>query len=232
MAARRPPDPYPDALLGAVADDLAAPGARYGRRESLSLAFVAALQCLTPLQRAVFVLLDVLGFTAADAANILGSTPGSITGTLTRARAAFSDYLPWGEKDCPPPPGSARERAMVTRFAGSFERGDVAGIVDLLTDNARLTLPPLLLECRGRAAAAQLLSVATFGGGTRRYRLVATRSNCQPAFGCYLKDGHAPIARAHALIVLTLSGDRICVVSTFLDTSFLPRFGLPAAVCD
>jgi RNA polymerase sigma-70 factor (TIGR02960 family) len=225
-------DPYPDALLGDIADVAPGPEARYEARESVSLAFVTALQHLTPGQRAVLVLRDALGFTASEAADILGGTLDSVNGSLKRARAAITEHLPSGERDRAPLPGSARERAVVARFADSFERGDVAGIVALLTDDAWLTMPPLPLEYQGRGTVGQFLSAISFRGGTRQFRLIATRANGQPAFGCYLRDAHAPIAHAHGLIVLTLAGDRICVVSRYLDSSVMPWFGLPRTMPD
>jgi RNA polymerase sigma-70 factor (TIGR02960 family) len=220
-------DPYPDALLGDIADTAPGPEARYEARESVSLAFVAALQHLTPGQRAALVLRDVLGFSAAEAAGILDSSLDSVNGSLKRARAAIAEQLPSVEQDRAPLPGSARERQVVARFADAFEHGDVASIVALLTDDAWLTMPPLPFEYQGRVAAAQFLSAISFRGGTRQFRLIATRANGQPAFGCYLRDAQAPIAHAHGLIVLTLAGDRISAISRFLDNSVLPQFGLP-----
>jgi RNA polymerase sigma-70 factor (TIGR02960 family) len=220
-------DPYPDALLGDIPDTAPGPEARYEARESVSLAFVGALQHLTPGQRAALVLRDVLGFSAAEAAGILGASLDSVNGALKRARAAIAEQLPPGQDDRAPLPGSPRERQIVARFADAFEHGDVGRIVALLTDDAWLTMPPLPFEYQGRAAAAQFLSAISFRGGSRQFRLVPTRANGQPAFGCYLRDAHAPIAHAHGLIVLTLVGDHISAITRFLDNSVLPQFGLP-----
>jgi RNA polymerase sigma-70 factor (TIGR02960 family) len=220
-------EPYPDHLLGELPDAAPGPEARYETRESVSLAFVAALQHLPPRQRAVLVLRDVLGFRAAEAAEILGWTLDAANNSLKRARAAIADRLPPGERDRAPLPGSARERAVVARFTDAFERGDVEGIVALLTEDAWLRMPPLPFGYQGRATAGEFLTAISFRHGKRQFRLVPTRANGQPAFGCYLRDPHAPISHAHGLIVLTLAGDQISVITRFLDNSVLPRFGLP-----
>src|SRR6185437_13931540 len=111
--------------------------------------------------------------------------------------------------------------------AGAFDRGDVPGIVALLADDARLRLRPLPVEYQGRAAARHFIAAVAFPGGTTRYRLVVTRANGQPAFGCYLRDPRAGIDRACGLVVLTVDGGRITAIDRFVDNSALPRFGLP-----
>jgi RNA polymerase sigma-70 factor (TIGR02960 family) len=211
---------------------LAAPGpeARYQARESISLAFVTALQHLPPRQRAVLVLRDVLGFRAAEAADILECSLDAVNGSLERARAAIAGWLPPGGRSRAPQPGSAREREVVGRFAAAFERADVDAIAALLTDDASLTMPPLPLAYCGRGAAVHFMADVTFRHGTRQFRLVATRANGQPAFGCYLRDPDERTARARGLIVLTLSGEHICAITGFLDNSVLREFGLPRAL--
>ena len=220
-------EPFPDSLLGDLADPAPGPEARVELRESVSLAFVAALQQLPPRQRVTLVLRDVLGFRAAETAEILDCSLDAVNNALRRARATVARQLPPGSREHAPLPGSPREQRLVERFTDAFERGDVDGIVALLTSDAWVTMPPLPYEYQGRAAAHFLLSSVSFRNGTRQYRLIATRANGQPAFGCYLRDPQAPIAHAHGLIVLTLSGDQICDVTRFLDNSVLPWFGLP-----
>ena len=170
---------------------------------------------------------DALGFRAAETAGILGCSLDAVNGSLKRARAALAGQLPAGGLSLAPLPGSATERDLLARFTDAFEDGDVGALVAMLTDDAWLTMPPLPFGYRGRDAAAHLLSVVSFRGGTRRFRLVAVRANGQPAFGCYVTDGQAPIAHANGLIMLTLAGDRIAGVTRFLDNSVLARFGLP-----
>jgi RNA polymerase sigma-70 factor (ECF subfamily) len=222
-------EPYPDVLLGELPDQAPGPEARYEAREAVSLAFLAAVQHLPPTQRAALILRDALGFRAAEAAEILECSVDTVNGLLRRARASLARHLPPGGRERPPPPGSARERDVVARFTDAYERGDVGAIVTLLTDDAALTMPPLPLEYHGRAAVGDFLAAIC---AIQRFKLIATRANGQPAFGCYLPDGTAPIARAHGLLVLTLTGDRIAAITRFLDNSVLPQFGLPRILPD
>jgi len=220
-------EPYPDHLLADLTSSAQGPEARYEARESISLAFIAALQRLPPGQRATFVLRDVMGFPAAETADILGCTAEMVDGSLSRARSTIAPLVHPGELGQAPPPGSAREREVLARFAAAWEGGDVAALVAMLTDDAWLRMPPLPFGYRGRDAAAYFLSAASVKDGIRRFRLVPTRANGQPAFGCYVLDPQASIARANGLVVLTLDGDRIAAVTRFLDNSVLPRFGMP-----
>ena len=225
-------EPYPDLLLAELPDVAPGPEARYEARESISLAFVAALQQLPPRQRAALVLRDALGFRAAEAADILGWSLDAVNGSLKRARGALAAQLPADGLSQAPLPGSPAERELLTRFTDAFEHGDIDVLVALLTDDARLTMPPWPVGFRGPAAAARLLAVLVFQGGTRRFRLAAVRANGgQPAFGCYVRPDTAGSAAAgDGMIMLTLDGDRIAGVTRFLDNSLLERFGLPAAL--
>jgi RNA polymerase sigma-70 factor (TIGR02960 family) len=220
-------EPYPDALLEDVPDRSEQPEARYEAREAIGLAFVAALQWLPPRQRAVLVLRDVLAFRAAEVAEMLGVTEASVNRALHRAREALERAVPPGQRDVAPLPGSRQERELVGRFTAAFEAGDVPGVVALLSDDALLTMPPQPLEYQGADAIGQFLSTVPAGGALERFRLVPTRANGQPAFGCYLRDQHAPVAHAYGLMVLTLSGNRIAAITGFADTSVFRSFGLP-----
>lgn len=225
-------EPYPDVLLGDLPDAAPGPEARYEARESVSLAFVTALQHLPPRQRAVLVLRDVLGFRAAEAAAMLGCTVDAANNLLKRARVTMASQLPPGGRDQAPLPGSVREQQVTARFADAFERGDVAAVVALLTDDALLTMPPLPFEYQGRDIVGKFLYAVSFRQGTRRSRLVPTRSNGQPAFGRYLRDPHAPVSHAHGMLVLTIAGDSVRVITGFTDNSVLARFGLPRTLPD
>jgi RNA polymerase sigma-70 factor (ECF subfamily) len=225
-------EPYPDALLGDLPDAAPGPEARYEARESVSLAFVTALQHLPPRQRAALVLRDVLGFRSAEAAGILGCTVGAANNLLKRARATIAGQLPPGGRDQAPLPGSAREQQVTARFADAFEGGDVPAIVALLSDDAILTMPPFPFEYQGLAVIGNFMDAVSFRYGTQRSRLVATRANGQPAFGRYLSDPHAPISHAQGMLVLTLAGDRIRAITGFTDNSVLARFGLPRTLPD
>jgi RNA polymerase sigma-70 factor (ECF subfamily) len=222
--------PYPDVLLDDLPDTTAGPEARYETREAVALAFVTALQRLPPRQRAVLVLRDVLGFRTAEVADMLQTSEGAVKGALQRARATLAT-LPVGEPDRSPLPHSPRERELVGRFTEAVESGDINSVVALLTDDARLTMPPQPLEYQGHAAIARFLDDRARIRG-RPLRLVPIRANGQPAFGCYLPSEGAGIARPYGLLVLTLEDDRISAITWFSDTGVLPQFGLPRALPD
>ncbi|MFK4599417.1 sigma-70 family RNA polymerase sigma factor [Streptomyces pristinaespiralis] len=222
-------EPYPDVLLDEVADHVPGPEARYEARESVSLAFLAALQQLPPRQRAVLVLRDVLGFRAAEVADILGTTGNAVTSALKRARGALAHELPGPDRESAPLPGSPRERRIVDDFVRAFEAGDVDAIVTLLTDDAWLTMPPLPLEYQGPEAIRRFLSTVALRDGIR-YVLLPTRANGQPAFGVYVRDPRTPILHAHGVLVLTLTGDRITALTRFHDNALLTNFGLPRSL--
>ena len=219
-------EPYPDLLLRDLPDDAPGPQARYEAREAISLAFITALQLLPPRQRAALILRDVLDFHVSEAAEILQASEQSVSSALKRARATLARQLP-PQGQPPPPPHSAVEQQLVARLTRAFEAADVDGIVALLTEDAWLTMPPVPLEYQGCELAARFFSLAFRPG--RRYRLVATRANGQPAFGVYVRDPHGAVLHANGLIVLTLRGDQISVITRF-DNSVIPRFGLPRSL--
>jgi RNA polymerase sigma-70 factor (TIGR02960 family) len=222
-------EPYPDALLEERADSAPGPEARYEATEAISLAFITALQLLPPRQRTVLILRDVLGFHASEAAQILDVTEESVTSALKRARAAVQDRLPSGTEP-PAPPGSASEQELVARLTRAYADGDLDGVVALLTDDIWLTMPPVPLEYQGRELTARFLEVVAFPAG-RAFRLVPTRANRQLAFGVYLRDPAAGVARARGLQVFTLAGSRISAITHF-QAHVLDRFGLPLTVPD
>ena len=224
-------EPYPDALLEGVIDRAREPHARYELREAVGLAFVAGLQGLPPRQRVVLVLRDVLGYRASEAAEMLGVSQASVTSALHRARTTLDAGLPGRHEDVPLP-GSSRERELVARFTAAFENGDIDGVVALLTDDALLTMPPAPLEYQGPAAIGGFLSSVPAGGRLEQFRLLPTRANWQPAFGCYLRDPRAGIAHAYGLMVLTLRGDTVAAITGFPDTSVFGRFGFPRTIPD
>lgn len=220
-------EPYPDTFIEGLVDTGAGPEARYEAKEAVSLAFVTALQLLPPRQRAVLILRDVLGFHAREVAQILDSTEESVTSALKRARATLQRRLPpAGQHEAPPAPSSALELELLQRFLRAFEAADVEGIVALLTEDVSLTMPPLPLEWQGRDLAGRFLT-ATAMRRAASLRLLPTRANGQPAFGVYVQDPRAPVLHGAGLMVLTLSGPRICAIARF-DASVLSHFGLPA----
>jgi len=189
------------------------------------LAFVTALQLLPPRQLAVLILRDVLGFPASEVAGMLDSTVESVTSALKRARASLQRNRPT-PADPAPAAGSPDEEAIVARFVDAYESADVAGLVALLTDDVFVSMPPMPLEYEGPDVVARLFA-SIFGAG-RRFDLVPTRANGQPAFAAYLR---APSGVRHGVgfVVLTLAGERIRAMTRF-DNSVLPVFGMPRSL--
>jgi RNA polymerase sigma-70 factor (TIGR02960 family) len=220
-------EPFPDALLEGATGVPPGPEARYEQTESISLAFVTALQVLPPRQLAVLILRDVLGFHANEVAGMLDSTVESVTSALKRARASLQRRLPSAAGREPPPAfQSPVEDAIVAKFVSAYESADLDALVALLTDDVFMSMPPIPLEYEGRDVVARFCA-GIFRSG-RKFELVRTRANGQPAFGAYLR---APTGISHGtgLFVLTLAGDRICAMSRF-DNSVLPWFGLPRSL--
>jgi RNA polymerase sigma-70 factor (TIGR02960 family) len=219
-------EPYPDNLLDALPDHAPGPEARYESRESVELAFTAAVRHLPPKQRATLVLRDVLGFHTDEVAEMLDTGEGAVKGALQRARENLQARLPSVDRERVPAPGSARERKLVGRFADAVQSGAIDDVVALLTDDALLTMPPLPLEYQGHAPIAEFLAYRMeLRGGA--LRVVPTRANGQPALGGYLPDPAAGVARPRGLIVLTLEDDAVSAITWFGDTSVFPYFGLP-----
>jgi RNA polymerase sigma-70 factor (TIGR02960 family) len=218
-------EPYPDVLLEDIPDRAPGPAARYEASESIELAFIVALQQLPPRQRAALVLRDVLGFRTAEVAAMLDTSEASVKGALQRARAALEARLPT-DRERAPRPNSAGERELVGRFAEAYQSGNVDDIVALLTDDALVTMPPQPLAYQGHDAIAGFLRDRMELRRAPR-RVVPTRANTQPAFGVYVPDARAGIARPYGLLVLTLEGDAIAAMTFFADTAVFPHFGLP-----
>jgi RNA polymerase sigma-70 factor (ECF subfamily) len=219
-------EPYPNVLLEGIPDQAPGLEARYETKEAIALAFIAGLQHLPPQQRAVLVLRDVLGFRAGEVADMLDTTAPSVNSLLRRARAAFESRLPAAGRERAPLPNSTLERDVVGSFADAVEAGDIDAVVALLTDDAWLTMPPEPSEYQGPTAIGAFLRDREV---RRRapLRLVPTRANTQPAFGCYLPSPQTDIARPYALFVLTLERERISAITWFADSSVFPHFGLP-----
>jgi RNA polymerase sigma-70 factor (ECF subfamily) len=221
--------PYPDVLLEDFPDRGPGPEARYQARESIELAFIAAMQHLPARQRAAVLLRDVLGFTAAEVAEMLDSSEASVKGALQRARATLQARLPARDRERAPAPNSPHERELAGRFADAVQDGDIDALVGMLTDDAWLTMPPEPDQYQGRVAIGAFLRDSAARRGVS-LRLVPTRANTQPAFGCYLPSPEAPTARPYGLLVLTLAGDQISAITWFWDTGIFSHFGLPGSL--
>ena len=221
-------EPYPDVLLDHLVDQRPGPEARYESTEAISLAFIIALQLLPPRQRAVLVLRDVLGYHAAEAAQMLGTTQEAVSSALKRARATVDNHLAdsgVGSRRPARQPDAGAEHRLVARLTDALERADLDALIELLVADVRFSMPPAMLEYRGIESAQRVLAAVTFRPG-RTYRVVPTRANGQLAFGMYLADPHASVYRAYSLLVITTAGDQITAITGF-TTDVMPRFGLP-----
>ncbi|MGP7998449.1 MAG: RNA polymerase subunit sigma-70 [Streptosporangiaceae bacterium] len=235
-------EPFPDRWLAG-----ASPEARYEQRESVELAFMIMLQQLPPLQRAVLILRDVLGFSPAEMSRQLGTTEASVNSALQRARAAARAGLPARSQQATVRDlGSQRVGAIAARYADAIERGDADTLISMLTEDAAWSMPPIPTWFQGRAAIRDWLN---WGPLAERWQHRATWANGQLAVGCYLDGTHTGRYLAAVLDVLTLDGDRIAAVTGFLvpgrpdpvparpagaasaaGAEIFARFGLPAAL--
>lgn len=218
-------EPFPDSLLPATAAPSTAE-ARHELTETISLAFVTALQVLPPRQVAVLLLRDVIGFDAHEVAGLLGSSLDSVNSALKRARAGVQRAQ--RRPNAPPPPraGSAGEQAIVDRFVQAWEHADIDALVALLTDDVFVSMPPMPFEYEGRELAAEFFGRIIRSG--HRFELRPTRANGQPAFGAYLlaADG---VRRGVGLYVIELAGDGIAALTRF-ESHLLGAFGLPRSL--
>jgi RNA polymerase sigma-70 factor (ECF subfamily) len=214
--------PYPDERLD-LGDDRAAPDARYDRRESVELAFVAALQHLPSNQRAVLIMREVLGFSAKECADTLDTSVASINSALQRARRTIDEKLPEQSQQATLRTlGDERVRELVQQYVDAWESGDVSRVVAMLTDDATFSMPPNVAWFHGRAAIEAFLPS---GPMSMPRRFVPVEANGQVAFGTYLlEDGRF---RANAIHLIDFRGERIRDITAFLDRSVFSEFGLP-----
>jgi RNA polymerase sigma-70 factor (ECF subfamily) len=215
-------EPYPDATLG-VEDGLAGPEARYERRESVELAFIAATLHLPATQRAALILRDVLGFSAREAAETLETTVHSVNSALTRARAAVDARLPEQSQQATLRAlGDEGMRAVVERYMDALDRSDVDAVIAMLAEDATWSMPPLAGWYHGHDAITGFLIEGPF---RERWRHVPARANGQLAVACYRWENGR--FGASVLDVLTLDGARIVAVTSFVTPEIFRRFGLP-----
>jgi RNA polymerase sigma-70 factor (TIGR02960 family) len=213
-------EPWPDDL---PADDEPDPAAAYLRRESVELAFVAALQHLPGTQRAVLILREVLGFTATEVAGILDTTPASVNSAMQRARVTLQQRMPQRTQQAELAAlGPGGRRAVVDAFVSAWERADVPALLDLLVEDARFTMPPLPAWFDGREDVSRFLAERVFA---TPWRLVPIAANGQPAFACYQYDGER--FRLGAVNVLSLRDGQISWIAGFVDPQMLRHFSVP-----
>ena len=209
-------EPYPDEKLG-LEDGFASPEARFEQRESVELAFIAALQLLPPLQRAVLVLREVLGFSAKEVAQTLETTTASVNSALQRARATIDQRLPdQSQQATLRSLGDGRVREIVESYVDAWDRGDVGAVVAMLTEDAAFAMPPLATWFGGRDEIAIFLAASPLSGQWR-WRMVPSHANGQPAIAFYTWDPEEEAYLPFALNVLTLRGEQISDVTAFIS---------------
>jgi RNA polymerase sigma-70 factor, ECF subfamily len=196
-------------------------------REAVQLAFVAAIQHLPPRQRAVLLLRDVLGWTAAETAVLLDSSVASVNSALQRARATLAKGA---GRPCTSPSPEDRQRALLERYVHAWENADLDGFVALLREDAVLSMPPWRQWYHGRKTIRAFLAWAWDVPGVRPSRLIPIAANRQPAFGLYRSGQVDPEYRAHGIELLTLQDDAIAVLTIFRDLRLFAAFGLPAVL--
>jgi RNA polymerase sigma-70 factor (TIGR02960 family) len=216
-------EPYPDARLGL---DALAPEARVLAREGVELAFVAALQQLSALQRAVLVLREALGFSAREVAELLETTVASVNSALQRARAVVRERTPSRSQQQELAGLGGEVRWIAARYAAAWESSDVEGIVAMLAEDVRLAMPPLPAWYEGPDAVRAVLAA---GPLTHRWRLLPTWANGQLGFGCYRWHDDRGVFVGEGLDVLTLRAGRIVAITAFLVAD-LGAYGLPSTI--
>jgi RNA polymerase sigma-70 factor (TIGR02960 family) len=211
--------PYPDALLDELPSEEEGPDAVVVAKETIELAFLAVIQALPPLQRAVLILRDVLGWSARETAEILETSVAAVNSALQRARATVQRH----STRRPERPATEDERRLLEGFIDTHERGDTEAAVALLREDVRITMPPHPWLFEGIQAVRELMASAETTG---EWRLVPTRANRMPTAASYLRQPGDTEFRAFKLDVLRVEGGRIAEVTTF-DATLFPAFGLP-----
>ena len=215
-------EPYPDTAL------------TYEQREGVELAFIAAVQHLPARQRAVLILREVLGFSAAEVAESLDTTTASVNSALQRARATVQDKLPEQSQQATLDAlGDAHVKRVVADYTDAWERGDVDAVAAMLAEEATITMPPMATWFRGEGVVTFLREWAFSGRaydmeGRRRVRVIPTSANGQPAFGTYSWSDERGVHLPTVLQVLTFRGAQITEITGFVTPEVFSRFGLPA----
>ncbi len=219
-------EPIPDELL---ADEGVNPEARYDARESITLAFLTALQTLPPRQRAVLILRDVLDWHADEVARTLDLTIPAVTSALHRARTSLAKHYHGRSLDlikAESPDDKTRE--LLNRYMGAWESADVEALIALLKEDATFQMPPFPAWYQGRLGIRTVVSTTILAGDARgRFRLLPTRANAQPAFAWYQRDEAGGVYRAFAIQVLMVDGDLLADITTFANPGLFRHFKLP-----
>ncbi len=218
-------EPYPDSLMAGLTPN---PEARYAAQESVRLAFLIALQALPPRQRAALILRDVLDWRAKEVAVALDTTVSAVNSALNRARTTLAQHYQTGDSFHIQPEDTST-RKLLDEYVHRWETADISGLVSLLKQDAAFAMPPSPSWYQGRAAIGQFLSGIL---PPVQWRLRPCRANNQPAFGLYQFDPANGHFRPFAVQVLSLSGEQISAVTTFLYPTLFAAFGLPDKVGD
>jgi len=216
--------PYPDALLDQLTDSGADPAAIVDSRESVALAFIAALQLLPATQRAALILRDVLSWPAQQVADLLDTTVAAVNSALQRARATLANTHPGVAAA---PPDGERERRVVDAFVRAWHNRDIPALAQLLRDDVRLTMPPQAVQFLGRRAVTEFFATVPAEGRLDLIQLVQTRANGHPTVAAYLPDSTSADCRGYGIMVLTIVGDQVATITGFPDPDLFAAFDLP-----
>jgi RNA polymerase sigma-70 factor, ECF subfamily len=215
--------PYPDLRLDELADPNADPAATVDRRESVALAFIAALQLLPATQRAVLILRDVLQWPSRDVAELLDTTAAGVNSALQRARATLRQPA---AAELLTRPTDERQRRLVDAFVDAWRRNDIRALAGLLRDDVVLTMPPQAVRIDGRDHVVAFFATVPADGRLDLIRLVLTSANGQPTLAAYLPDQKGE-CRGYGIMVLTVGTDGIAAITGFPEPLLFQAFGLP-----
>ena len=221
--------PYPDRLLDEIAPSQAEPDAVAVARETIELAFLAAIQLLPPRQRAVLILRDVVEWSASETASLLEMSVAAVNSALQRARATMAANRPHGRVGKPPVSPTPGELDLLRRSIDAHERADVAALAEMLRDDVRIAMPPLPFWFNGKAMFVPGLDAGLKDPG--EWRLVPIAANRMPASASYLRANGDSVFRAFKLDVIRFEGGKVAEITTFGDSLF-PAFGLPMTLAE
>jgi RNA polymerase sigma-70 factor (ECF subfamily) len=221
--------PYPDSLLDELESREGDPVAAYDLRESVQLAFLAALQLLPPRQRAVLILRDVVGFRSETVAEMLESTMASVNSALNRARSSLEQQRAAGRlRESHAFTRGDVEESVVQCYVDAWYAADLPRLAELLKNDVVVTMPPLPRRYSGREAVATFLASIRPPEQRVGFRFVPTRANSRPALAVYLREPDTNVFRGWGVWVLGIDGDAIADITSFADSALIPVFGLPA----